>query len=187
MIVCMHLKYIKKVKRYKWICFFYLAMFTSVPFAISQKHEPVDSLESLINKIHITMPLTYGDSTIFRYSFIHTFCLCAISKVSTSNSDKMNHIITYSFDLSDFENGMILIDKPDDEDFNPIKEDIWTIQVGMADIMVQNTDWGQRQTKSRYFNLFVADLENRDKIIYAIKNAIEGCGGSIDKITYLVK
>ena len=179
-------EYIKIGKRYKCIYFFCLAMFASVSDAVSQKHKLVDSLESMINKIHIPMPLTYGDSTIFSYSFVHTGCLCAMSKVSTSNSDKMNHIITYSFDLSGFENGMILIDKPDDEYFNPIKEDIWTVQIGIADIMVQNTDWGQRQTKSSYFNLFV-DLENRDKIINAIKNAIEGCGGSIDNITYLVK
>lgn len=179
--------YIKIAKRPGWICFFYLAIFTPVPLAISQSSEPIDSLEILINKIQISMPVTYGDSTIFRYNFVHTGCLCAISKVSTSNSDKMNHIITYSFDLSDFKNGMILIDKPEDEHFKPIKEDIWTMQIGMAGIMVQNTDWGQRQTKSRYFDLFVGGLENRDNIIDAIKNAIGSCGGKIDKITYLVK
>ena len=97
-----HQKYIKiKTPSRNLRCMVVLWSVGLLPFlsftSIQAQDSAVSKLQNLINKIEIKMPLIYGDSTVYVYNFLSSGCLSSISEVSTSKSEKMDHIITFSF------------------------------------------------------------------------------------------
>jgi len=155
--------------------------------SIQAQDNAVSKLQNLINKIEIKMPLIYGDSTVYAYNFLSSGCLSSISEVSTSKSEKMDHIITFAFNLGQFKDAQIMVDKPTDSEYEPIEEDLWTMEVGVVDVLIQNTDWRQKQTLSNHFTIYVFGKEETVKIAGSVKKAIIACGGTFDKIIFLVK
>ena len=117
----------------------------------SQAQDNFQELRKLINGIRMEMPSGFGESSFIEYTFINAGCYCSLSQATTGKKEKMNAIITFSFNLSEIKDGIMIVSKPKDSDYKPIPEDIWTIQIGTLNILVQNTDWQSRQTNTNHF------------------------------------
>ena len=97
----------------------------------------------------------------------------------------MNSINTYSFNLKDLIDGKILISKPKDANYKDINLDIWRIEIGVFDVLIQNTNWQSQQTKTNHFYFNIEGKVVRDRVIELLKKTTEDCKGSIAEITIL--
>jgi hypothetical protein len=151
----------------------------------SWAQENFQGLSRLVNAIKFEMPSSFGDPNSIEYTFIHAGCYCSISQATTGNKENSNSITTFSFNLADIKDGILLVSKPKGSDFKSISEDIWTLEIGTLNILVQNTDWQSRQTKTNHFYLHVEGIKIRDQIIEYLKKSTVECGGSISEVSIL--
>ena len=156
-----------------------------LPLQTTMAQTNINNLGELINNVDFELPVGFGITNKVRYTFVNAGCYCSISQATTGKKEKSNTIVTYSFDLAELKDGRILVSKPKDTDFKSIVEDIWRIEIGIMDILVQNTDWQSRQTKTNHFYFLIEGTEDRDKVIDALTKSVTDCGGSISDATIL--
>lgn len=142
-------------------------------------------LNEIVNAIKLEMPTSFGNTNTIEYTFINAGCYCSISQATTGNKEKTNSITTFSFNLAEIKNGRLLVSKPKGSDYKSISEDIWTIEIGTLNILVQNTDWQSLQTKTNHIYLHVEGINKRDQIIEYLKKSTMECGGSIGEVSIL--
>ena len=170
-----------KIKFISKVLFLALILSTNVSFAQPNIHK----LGLLINEISFDLPSDFGEPNSIEYTFVNAGCYCSISQASTGKKERMNAIITFSFNLSELKDGRLLVSKPKDENFNMIIEDIWIIEIGTLEIQVQNTDWQSQQTKTNHFFFYVNGTAMRDQIIEFLKKTTADCGGSINEVSFV--
>jgi len=151
------------------------------------KSSSMRELDAILNQNIVELSVGFGNSTMIRYTFLNAGCICSITQAITGKKSRMNAITTYTFDLTDLKDVEFLIDKPKDLDFAPIKEDIWTIEMGEMKVLVQNSEWRSQQTETNHFLIYLNGKQIRDHWMAAIKKAIIDCKGTIKNVSYMYK
>ncbi len=172
------------------IAFFGLVLYlgmTTDGKAQLEKTTSMRELDAILNQNIVELPVGFGNSTMISYTFLNAGCICSITQGTTGKKSRMNAITTYTFDLTELKDVEFLIDKPKDLDFEPIIEDIWTIEMGEMKVLVQNSEWKSQQTETNHFLIYLYGKQIRDHWMAAIKKAIIDCKGTIKNVSYMYK
>lgn len=124
-----------------------------------------------------------GSPVVYHYRFVHSACECSITRAIESTIPKDRKITTWAFDLSRFEEVKLLVGKPKDYNFEAVKADIWYIEIGTTDVLIQDTGFKSTQTATTNFGFHVEGLGARDRMIEATKRAIYTCGGKVSEVS----